>query len=122
MHNNDVHPAQPAPLNQRILEMNDDSVLNILEETTEMLAIKLNYEDLRKGVVNTDGGIFTLKGDKRILIHKGLGVKDKVSMLASILSRVDTDGVHIPPAVRKRIEERKEAGGPRRSRPCPRPF
>ncbi len=91
--------------------MNDDSVLDILEETAEMLAIKLNYEDLRKGVVNTDGGIFTLKGDKRILIHKGLGVKEKVSMLSSILSRVNTDGVHMPPAVRKRIEEGRKVGG-----------
>ena len=99
--------------------MNDDSVLDILEETAEMLAIKLNYEDLRKGVVNTDGGIFTLKGDKRILIHKGLEVKEKVHILTSILSGVDTDGVHIPPAVRKRIEEQKEAGGPKDIKPMP---
>ena len=99
--------------------MNDDSVLNILEETAEMLAIKLDYEDLRKGVVNTDGGIFTLKGDKRILIHKGLGVKEKVHMLTSILSGLDTDGVHIPPAVRKKLEERKQAGAPNDIKPMP---
>jgi hypothetical protein len=99
--------------------MNDESILNILEETAEMLTIKLDYEDLRRGVVNTDGGIFTLKGDKRILIHKGLGVKDKVKMLASILSTLDTDGIHIPPAVRKRLEEQKKGDRPDDIKPMP---
>ncbi len=74
-----------GPLLKRINHMNNDSILSILEETAEMLTIKLDYEDLRKGVVNTDGGIFTLKGDRRILIHKGLGVKEKVLSFTEVV-------------------------------------
>ncbi len=99
--------------------MNDDSILNILEETAEMLAIKLDYEDLRKGAVNTDGGIFTLNGGQRILIHKGLNVKEKVDLLARILSSIDTEGIHIPPAVRKRLEDIKKTGTPEDIKPLP---
>ncbi len=99
--------------------MNDDSTLKILEDTAEMLAIKLDYEDLRKGAVNTDGGIFMLKGEQRILIHKGLNVKEKTNLLARILSGIDTEGVHIPPAVRKRLEDIKKTGNQADLKPLP---
>lgn len=79
----------------------------MLEQTAERLSIKLGYDDLRKGEVATPGGIFMLRGEKRILIHKGLTVRDKIELLTEILSSVDTEGVHLPPEVRDRIEARK---------------
>lgn len=88
--------------------MKDEALLEILEQAAEALSIKLGYEDLRKGEVNTDGGLFLLRGEKRILIHKGLKVKDRVDVLTRILSSLDTEGVHLPPVARRRIEEAKE--------------
>ncbi|MBI5587472.1 MAG: hypothetical protein HY889_03790 [Deltaproteobacteria bacterium] len=87
--------------------MKDEALLNILEETAEKLSIKLSYEDLRKGEVATHGGIFILRGEKRIIIHKALTTGDKVDVLIDILSEVDTEGVHLPPEVREKIAKKK---------------
>lgn len=83
--------------------MKNQELLTLLEETAEKLSIKLSYEDLRKGEVNTPGGMFLLRGEKRILIHKGLSVKEKIEVLTDLLAGVDTEGVHIPPGVRKKL-------------------
>lgn len=90
--------------------MKDDALLEVLEHAAETLGIKLGYEDLKKGVVNTDGGIFILRGEKRILLHKGLDAREKVDALAGILSGLDTEALHIPPAARKRIDEARASG------------
>jgi hypothetical protein len=87
----------------------DEALLNILEETVTRLSIKLEYDDLRKGEVNTPGGAFVLRGKKHILLHKNLSVKEKVEVLTEILAGVDTEGVHIPPEVRERIEQARRA-------------
>ncbi len=87
--------------------MKDEAVLNILEEAAHKLAVRVDYEDLRKGEVNTDGGYFSLKGERRVLIHKGLSLKDKVHILSQILAGIDTEGIHLPPEVRERLEEAK---------------
>ncbi|MBI1910532.1 MAG: hypothetical protein HYS21_00860 [Deltaproteobacteria bacterium] len=84
--------------------MKDEALLALLEEATEKLSIKLGYENLRKGEVISHGGIFVLRGEKRILIHNGLTIKDKIEVLLDILTGLDTEGVHLPPEVRERIE------------------
>ncbi len=83
--------------------------MNILEETVARLSIKLDYDDLRKGEVNTHGGTFVLRGKRHILIHKNLSLKEKVEVLTDILAGMDTEGVHIPPEVREKIEEARRA-------------
>lgn len=89
---------------QRGKDMKEQDLLNLLEEAFQKLSIRLDYEDLRKGEVNTDGGMFMLKGEKRVLVHKGLSVEDKVEVLTRVLARMDTESLHLPPAVRKRLE------------------
>ncbi|MFQ5353402.1 MAG: hypothetical protein ACE5DR_00510 [Thermodesulfobacteriota bacterium] len=84
--------------------MNDEELLEKLEETAQRLSIKVDYDDLYKGEVRTNGGIFTLKGEQRILIHKKLSTKDRVGVLLHLLSLLDTEGLHLPDAVRKKIE------------------
>jgi len=88
--------------------MKDEALLTKLEETAEKLSIKLGYEDLCKGVVCTHGGMFKLRGEHRILIHKGLNVKDRIEVLTDILSGIDTEGVHLPPDVRERLERHRK--------------
>ncbi len=85
------------------MPMKDESVLDLLEETARRLSIELGYEDLRKGEVATPGGIFTLHGQRRILIHKGLTLKEKIDVLTEILGGVDTEDVHLPPDIRERL-------------------
>lgn len=92
----------------KIPAMKDDSLLQALEEAAARLDIKLSYEDLLKGVVATHGGMFMLRGEKRIIIHKGLHPKDRIDLLAEILAGVDTEGVHLAPEVRDRIEKARE--------------
>jgi len=93
--------------------MKDDSVLQALEDACSRLGIKLSYEDLLKGVVATHGGMFMLRGEKRIIIHKGLQARDKIELLAELLAGVDTDGIHLPPEVRDRIEKARLKAAPR---------
>ncbi len=84
--------------------MKDEARLVILEDTARRLSIKLSYEDLKKGEVDTHGGIFRLRDERRIIIHKNLSLAEKVDVLLEILSGLDTDGVHLPPDVRESIE------------------
>lgn len=100
-----------APQTEKMTGMKDESILTLLEETAEKLSIKLGYEDLRKGVVATPGGIFVLRGEQRILIHKGLSLKEKIDVLTDILSGVDTEDIHLPPDVRKRLDRVMEVKG-----------
>lgn len=84
--------------------MKDETFLSALEETAEKLSIKLSYEDLKKGEIDTHGGLCRLKDEKRILIHKGLTVREKIDILIEILSGVDTEGIHLPPDIREKLE------------------
>ena len=85
--------------------MKDDLILSTLEEAAEKMSIKIKYDDLRKGEVNTAGGIFTLKNETRILIHKGLSTEEKVDRLLSLFSTLDTEAIHLPPVIRKRLDK-----------------
>ena len=89
--------------------MKDEVFLEMMEQAAEKLGIKLGYEDLRKGEVSTQGGLFVLKGEKRILVHKGLAARERADVLVEIFSALDTEGVHLPPDVREAIDSAKGA-------------
>ncbi len=84
--------------------MKEQEVLDLLEQTAARLSIELSYDDLKKGEINTPGGSFTLKGKRHILIHRHLSAKEKVEVLSELLSGMDTEGIHLPPDVRKRLD------------------
>ncbi len=83
--------------------MKAELLLEKLEDTARRLSIKVDYDDLQKGEVRTRGGLFTLKGEQRIIIHRKLSVGERAEVLLGILSKLDTEGVHLPEAVRKRL-------------------
>lgn len=87
--------------------MNQERLLSLLEEAVERLSIKLNYEDLKKGEVNTTGGFFILKGERHILVHKSLPVHEKIRVLMEVLAGLDLEGIHLPPEVREGLERIK---------------
>jgi hypothetical protein len=87
--------------------MKNEELLTTLEETAEKLSVRIDYDDLKKGEVDTKGGLFKLKGKKRILIHKGLSPIEKIGLLTDLLASLDIESVHIPTEVREIIEEKK---------------
>lgn len=89
--------------------MNDNEILNLLEAAAKKLEIVVEYDDLRKGAVNTPGGAFILRGERHILVHRHLPAKEKIDLLAEILSTHDTEGMELPPAVRMRLESARSS-------------
>lgn len=87
--------------------MKDETILPLLEEAAERLTIKVSYDDLRKGEVNTPGGSCVLKGERRIIIHKKLSAGEKVDILMELLSEMDFEGIHLPVEIRERLEKIK---------------
>lgn len=85
--------------------MKDEALLQSLEDAAERLSIKLSYEELRKGEVASHGGIFWLRGERRIIIHRGLPVSERIEVLTDILAGVDFSGIHLLPEVRERLEK-----------------
>jgi hypothetical protein len=88
--------------------MKNDALLTILEQTAEKLSIKLDYDDIRKGDVVSYGDSFILRGERHILIDKKLNDKEKGDLLVEILSKFDTEDIHLPPEVRKLIDLERE--------------
>jgi len=88
--------------------MKDETLLQSLEDAARRLSIKLWYEELRKGEVASHGGIFCLRGERRIIIHRGLPTAERIEVLTDILSGVDLSGIHLPPEVRERLERTAE--------------
>jgi len=88
--------------------MKDETLLTALEETARKLSIQLDYDDLKRGAVDSQGGLFTLKGEKRMLVHKGLSPRERVRVLTELLSVQDIERVHIPIEVRELLEGERE--------------
>ncbi|MBI5682371.1 MAG: hypothetical protein HZC45_04270 [Deltaproteobacteria bacterium] len=87
--------------------MKNEHILSLLEETAERFGVKLRYEDLKKGEVDTQGGSFVLKGERYIFIHKNLPLLEKVRVLEEELAKLDFSDVYIIPEVRDRLEKIK---------------
>ncbi len=84
--------------------MKDEMILPLLEEAAEKLSVKVSYDDLRKGEVNTSGGSCVLKGEKRIIIHKKLHTREKVDILMELLAEMDFEGIHLPVEIREGLD------------------
>ena len=89
--------------------MKNDALLTLLEETAEKLSINLDYDDVRKGVVTSYGDSFKLRGTQHILIDKTLTTDERADLLIDILSKFDTEDIHLPPELRERFEQARQA-------------
>jgi len=87
-------------------------ILPLLEEAAEKLSIKIHYDDLRKGEINTSGGTCVLKGEKRIIIHKKLHTREKVDVLMELLSEMDFESIHLPTEIREKLDKIKDRQQP----------
>ncbi|MCK4846652.1 MAG: hypothetical protein KAS88_03190 [Deltaproteobacteria bacterium] len=96
--------------------MKDNELLELLEETAEKLSVSLEYDDLKKGEIDTHGGTFLLRGTRHILIHKHLTVAEKVDILTEILSPMCLETgarkIELAPELRKRLWPKGKPSSP----------
>ena len=93
------------PIASILFAMKAHQLLEALEEAVRALGTELEYDDIRKGPVVTYGDAYTLRGEKRILIHKRLDDSEKADLLIEILAGFDTEAIHLAPEVREKIED-----------------
>lgn len=92
--------------------MKDEMILPLLEEAAEKLSVKISYDDLRKGEINSPGGACVLRGERRIIIHKKLHIREKVDVLMEILSEMEFEDIHLPTEIRQKLDKIKSRQKP----------
>ena len=86
--------------------MNEATVLQHLEEIADRLGVRLRYENLGQSGIRSEGGFCRVSGNPMILINRRDSRSRKILVLAKSLNKLNLDGIFIPPAVRKIIENK----------------
>ncbi len=96
--------------------MKPEVMLELLEAAAEQLAIKVSYEPLQTGGLQTGlrGGLCRVKGQYRIIIDKRASDEERVATRATALSSFDTPELELPQKVRDLLRT-YEGTGPRRA-------
>jgi hypothetical protein len=96
--------------------MKSDVVLEVLESAAEQLGIKVSYEPLQIGGLQTGlrGGLCKVKGTYRIIIDKRATNEERVTTLATAIAGFDTTELELPQKVRDLLRM-YEGTGPRRA-------
>ena len=85
--------------------MHGQVMLSLLEGLAEQLQIPVRYAELATEELPGRGGLCVLRGERRIIIERTLGVRQKARLLAAGLAQFDLEGVFVLPAVRQALEE-----------------
>jgi len=89
--------------------MQSAELLSRLEGLAEQLKIPVRYAALSTEEFSGRGGLCVLRGERRIIIERTLGCREKARLLATGLAQFDLEGVFVLPAVREAIEAAKAA-------------
>ena len=84
--------------------MQDERLLMLLELLAADLEIPVRYADISTDEIRAEGGSCLLRGARQIILERGLGVKQKVRLLAAGLAELNLDGMFLLPAVREAVE------------------
>ena len=84
--------------------MQDQELLSRLEGVADQLEIPVRYANLATEEYPGRGGLCILRGERRIIIERTLGDREKARLLAAGLAQFDLEGVYLVPAVRRAIE------------------
>ena len=85
--------------------MNDTRMLEHLEEVASRLGIELRYENLGQSGIRCEGGFCKVGGKSLILINRKDSQSRKIHILLKSLKKMDLNGIFVPPAVRKLIDQ-----------------
>jgi hypothetical protein len=96
--------------------MKSDVMLELLESAAEQLGIKVSYEPLQIGGLQTGlrGGLCRVKGAYRVIIDKRATNEERITTLATALAGFDTTELELPQKVRDLLRQ-YEGTGPRRA-------
>lgn len=92
-----------------------EELLSRLEGVAAHLNIPVRYASLATEELPGRGGLCVLRGQRRIIIERTLGCREKAHLLATGLAHFDLEGVFLLPAVREAIEAAKAGGDVRPS-------
>jgi hypothetical protein len=90
--------------------MHAEELLSLLEGLAEQLEIPVRYASLATEELPGRGGLCVLRGQRRIIIERTLGCREKARLLARGLAQFDLEGVFVLPAVRQAIEDARAEG------------
>jgi hypothetical protein len=82
-------------------DLNDDTILSLLEELANNLGIQIRYEHLKKEGSFYPGGLCRIKGENIIIINSKAKADDKIQILARGMKSFDLSQVFIKPALRE---------------------
>jgi hypothetical protein len=91
--------------------MRDALLLVALEALAEQLRIPVTYVTLATDELPGRGGLCVLHGERRVIIERTLGTREKARLLAVGLAQFDFEDVFLLPAVRQAIEEARASPG-----------
>lgn len=83
-------------------------LLEELEALLDRLGIRLSQDRRVEG----PGGFCRVHGEARMILNSRLAASDRADLILEELGRVDLSEVHIPPALRRRIEGDREPPPP----------
>ena len=89
--------------------MRDEELLLALEGLAEHLQIPVTYAALATEELPGRGGMCVIRGERRIIIERSLGTREKTRLLAEGLVEFDFEDVFLLPAVREAIERARLA-------------
>jgi len=89
--------------------MRDEELLLALEGLAEQLRIPVTYAALATEELPGRGGMCVIRGERRIIIERSLGTREKARLLAEGLGEFDFEDVFLLPAVREAIERARLA-------------
>ena len=98
--------------------MKPDTMLPLLETAADQLGVKVTYEALLTGGIQTGvrGGLCRVKGVPRIIIEKRSTSEERVATLATALANFDTSNLGLPKPARELLQTYARHGaGPRRA-------
>ncbi len=75
-------------------------MLHHFEELAKRLGIAVRYQAAAGRV-----GLCVLRGERVAVIDANLRVPDRVAALAGVLAGEELNGIYVPPAVRKRLDQ-----------------
>ena len=85
--------------------MHAEELLSRLEGLAEQLRIPVRYASLATEELPGHGGLCILRGERRLIIERTLGCREKARLLAKGLAQFDWDCVFLLPAVRQALED-----------------
>jgi hypothetical protein len=88
--------------------MDEKRLLQELEEIAEKLSIAIRYDDLMGMDFRVKGGLCNLRGQNVIIMDRRMPPRERIDLLARVLSQFDLSPIFMKPYVRLIIEDGSE--------------